>query len=433
MKSRFIPDPATRLLVLVLLSHSQPLAAENAPVHSPKPAGSLPPGDWNLVFADEFEGTPDAWKINWVSDAQAHKHILSSRWPENVSVQDGHLLLTAKKESRGGQDWTAGSIWTKKKFQYGYYEARYRYAQAPGLNNSFWLMNSDRGVEKSLVESGEFTVFEIDVNEGHYPNKISTNIHRHKPGRSSDSRSIILGARAQVSFPLEIPVKTQRLRLLMRDMSRVSVAEIRAYPPTRQGYPAMVDEKEDPLSVPEDRRNLLVGAKAEANSVLREGFEASNVLDGKITNESRWVGTDRMGGNHELVLDLPEMREIGCIQVFSGWRNKGEWVQGLVDFTIQYWNGSAWVDVARSGGSEGGFQDLSADFHTYGLLWTPTELVFYFDGREIRRESNAFCHHPAPVFLSLAVIHWAGPVTDRIDGTSQVIDYVRIWQKPGGP
>lgn len=32
--------------------------------------------------------------------------------------------------------------------------------------------------------------------------------------------------------------------------------------------------------------------------------------------------------------------------------------------------------------------------------------------------------------LSLAVIHRAGPVTDRIDGTSQAIDHVRIWQSP---
>lgn len=398
-----------------------------------QPAVALPGAGWNLVFDESFDGPADAWKQNWIADAQAHKHILSSRWPENVSVADGNLLLTAKKENRGGQAWTAGSVWTKQQFQYGYFEARYRYAGAPGLNNSFWLMNNAKGVDKALVESGQFTVFEIDVNEGHYPNKVSTNIHRWTPKHSADSRSIVLGARSQASFPLEIPVQTNRLRLVVRDVSRTSIGEIRAYAPTKAGYPAMVDEAGSPLPVPADRENLLAGARASANSQLRPEFPAANVVDGQVSNTSRWVGADGEAGKHELVVEWDEPVDLGCIQIFSGWQNKGEWTQGLSDFTLQYWKDGAWVDIADSRGSGAASYNLSENFHTYSLLWTPTELVFYFDGKEIRREPNVFCHHPSPVFLSLAVIHWAGPVTDQIDGTSQIIDYVRIWQKSETP
>ncbi len=399
----------------------------------PEPLVKLPGTGWNLVFDESFDGPSDAWKTHWIADAQAHKHILSSRWPENVSVADGNLLLTAKKESRGGQDWTAGSVWTKKQFQYGYFEARYRYAAAPGLNNSFWLMNNAKGVEKALVESGKFTVFEIDVNEGHYPNKVSTNIHRWTPKHTADSRSIVLGSRAQASFPLEIPVRTNRLRLLVRDVSRTSIGEIRAFAPTKAGYPAMVDESGNPLPVPADRVNLLSGARASANSQLRPEFPASNVLDDRVANASRWVGADSEAGKHELVVEWDEPVDLGCVQIFSGWRNNGEWTQGLSDFTLQYWKDGSWVDIADSRGAGADSYNLSENFHTYSLLWTPEEIVFYFDGREIRREPNVFCHHPSPVFLSLAVIHWAGPVTDKIDGTSQVIDYVRIWQKSETP
>lgn len=239
------------------------------------------------------------------------------------------------------------------------------------------------------------------------------------------------GTRPLASFPLEIPVTTQRLRVVGRDMTRTSIAEIRAFAPSREGYPEMADGEWNPLPVPAGRPNLLSGAKATANSMLRPEFDPYRIVDGKVTNQSRWVGADQQGGHHEVVIELDRPVEIGCLQIYSGWRDKGEWTQALSDFTIQYWDGSGWVDIAASGGEASGFRDLSADFHTYGLLWTPDELVFYFDGREIRREPNEFCHHPSPVLLSLAVIHWAGPVTDQIDGKSQVVDYVRVWQKPG--
>lgn len=101
----------------------------------------------------------------WIPQNSATTHTLCSRWEENVEVNNGTVKLVAKKESRGGQDWTAASIWTKEDFQYGYFECKYKYAAASGTNNSFWLFSLDR------------SEFEIDINEGHYPNKLNTNIH----------------------------------------------------------------------------------------------------------------------------------------------------------------------------------------------------------------------------------------------------------------
>ncbi len=45
------------------------------------------------------------------------------------------------------------------------------------------------------------------------------------------------------------------------------------------------------------------------------------------------------------------------------------------------------------------------------------------------RETNAICHSQAPVLLSSAVMKWAGPVTDKIDGTAMEVDYVRVYQR----
>jgi beta-glucanase (GH16 family) len=102
------------------------------------------------------------------------------------------------------------------------------------------------------------------------------------------------------------------------------------------------------------------------------------------------------------------------------------------DYKLEYHDGSGWKEIA-SFDAEEGRHDFARDFHTYGLEWTEKELVFHFNGKPIRRERNDFCHSPAPIWLSLAIIKWAGPVTDAIDGTFMEVDHVRVYErKPGG-
>ena len=67
-------------------------------------------------------------------------------------------------------------------------------------------------------------------------------------------------------------------------------------------------------------------------------------------------------------------------------------------------------------------------FHILGLEWTPEEFVFFLDGKEIRRSKNEFSFSPANLLLSMAVLAWAGEVTDAIDGTYMEVDYVRVYE-----
>ncbi|WP_233267246.1 family 16 glycosylhydrolase [Paraglaciecola sp. L3A3] len=129
--------------------------------------------DWDLEWADDFDYPDEQLDEKWVSQngPTENPYVLCSRWRDNAKVHDGILELKAIKESRGGQDWTCGNIWTKRTFKYGYFEAKYKYAGAKGTNNSFWLWPKTKGVKE-----GE-KAFEIDINEGHYPNEINTNIH----------------------------------------------------------------------------------------------------------------------------------------------------------------------------------------------------------------------------------------------------------------
>ena len=135
------------------------------------------PEQWELTFGDEFSG--DRLDTNiWVSaQGQSWGQLLSARFPENVVVTNGLLKLVTKKEQRGGKEWTSAMISTRKfRQKYGYWESRYRYAPATGLNQAFWMNPGAKDKTKG---------FEIDVNEGHYPTDVNATLHQSElPSKS---------------------------------------------------------------------------------------------------------------------------------------------------------------------------------------------------------------------------------------------------------
>jgi hypothetical protein len=128
------------------------------------------PEQWQLNFSDEFNGTQldtNVWKS---AQGQSWGQLLSARFPENVVVKDGLLRLVTKKENRGGKEWTSAMISTKVfRQKYGYWESRYRYAPATGLNQAFWMNPGSKDKTQG---------FEIDVNEGHYPSDVNATLHQ---------------------------------------------------------------------------------------------------------------------------------------------------------------------------------------------------------------------------------------------------------------
>jgi beta-glucanase (GH16 family) len=139
---------------------------------------------WTLTFSDEFNGDQMDWSA-WSSESGYSSHILSSRWPENCRVEDGSLKLMTKKESRGGAEWTTAHIWTRNFQQtYGYWEARYKIGASTGLNNAFWMIKG----------------FEIDIDEGHYPSEVNTNLHNWEGDHWSSGKSYNTGLALSEGF-----------------------------------------------------------------------------------------------------------------------------------------------------------------------------------------------------------------------------------------
>lgn len=73
--------------------------------------------------------------------------------------------------------------------------------------------------------------------------------------------------------------------------------------------------------------------------------------------------------------------------------------------------------------------DFYEDFHIYGLLWTPDELIWYLDGEEVFRRVNDFFKRPLHVIFDAEIMEtWDGlPDPDDLPSTFEV-DYVRVWR-----
>ncbi len=419
------------------------------------PEDITPENGWYLSWEDEFDYPDEELDDRWISQngPTGGGLVTCSRWRDNAVVTGGNLELQIRKEDRGGQEWTCGSIWTRSNdFKYGYYEARYRYAGATGTNNSFWLFpysTSDPGHDK----------IELDINEGRYPNAVKTNIHNWTPGANEVhplQTYYYVGDKPGFSFELDNSINTTKLRFSSTHSPHYHIGEFRAYAPNVNGYP------EDPTSETADTdiAGLVNHVRDGATTFTSSGFypvggrntEVENIADGIVkTIGHSWIAP--ADGDEWFEVTFDQSKEIGCIQLTNGWTdNDGEsWNALIDDFLVEYWDGSQWVEVASYDKSNG--VDLGDEYHTYGLLWTPTEHVFYVDGKEIRREGNpAYMqnnpyspdggywvdvenHGRTQVLLSLAIIdseYLSGPIVeDELDGTSMKVDWVRYHKNDG--
>ena len=137
------------------------------------PADMFVPAGYDLLWSDEFDGS--ALKTaNWTPETgtgsggwgNAELQYYTSR-PENVKVEDGNLVITARKENYEGSPATSGRLITMGKvyFRYGYVVASIRLPKTGnGLWPAFWMMGNDfpdvgwpRSGETDILEMGNST------------------------------------------------------------------------------------------------------------------------------------------------------------------------------------------------------------------------------------------------------------------------------------
>lgn len=136
----------------------------------------------NLVLADEFdaEGAPnsDIWSFDigtGVNGWGNNELQYYTDRPENVQIQNGVLLITAREESFEGSSYTSARLTTKEKFEqrYGRFEARIRVPFGQGIWPAFWLLGADID-ENPWPGAGEIDIMEY---RGQEPTILVGSIH----------------------------------------------------------------------------------------------------------------------------------------------------------------------------------------------------------------------------------------------------------------
>ncbi|MBQ0735572.1 carbohydrate-binding protein [Aquimarina celericrescens] len=118
---------------------------------------------WNLVWQDEFtNGIGPDWvfETGTGNDGWGNQELQYYR-RENASVRNGELIITAKRESFGGRNYTSARMKTqgRRSFKYGKIEARIALPSFTGSWPAFWMLGN------SISSVGWPSCGEIDIME----------------------------------------------------------------------------------------------------------------------------------------------------------------------------------------------------------------------------------------------------------------------------
>lgn len=147
---------------------------------------------WTLVWNDEFNGkkidttkwdfqigTGSQYGLNGWGNDEAQYYT-----PENVSVEDGYLVIEARKEDKEGMKYTSGRIRTmtqdgKPLFTttYGRIEANMSLPKGNGVWPAFWLLSAEESYGTWPL-SGEIDIMEA---RGRLPNRVYNAVHYGQP------------------------------------------------------------------------------------------------------------------------------------------------------------------------------------------------------------------------------------------------------------
>jgi beta-glucanase (GH16 family) len=129
-----------------------------------------------------------------------------------------------------------------------------------------------------------------------------------------------------------------------------------------------------------------------------------------------WLQSDSLGKTGDPARDGTE------IDIFEYHRKQ----PGTV-FHNLHWDG--YGEKHKSHGHKIALPEIGSGFHTFGLLWTAEEYVFFVNGRETWRTSKALSRRDQYVILSAELSGWGGNPAEGTFPDEVRFDYVRVYQK----
>ncbi len=139
-----------RAFVAVLLVASASACGTTGSAARPSPLAQRPPElpGWTLVWHEEFDGPaldPATWNVDQGSYTDPNELQYFAGRPENVRVEDGWLIIEARKAEQTWAEYSSARITTigKMQFTHGRLEVRMQVPGGKGLWPSFWLEGAD--------------------------------------------------------------------------------------------------------------------------------------------------------------------------------------------------------------------------------------------------------------------------------------------------
>lgn len=138
----------------------------------------------NLVLSEEFDSDGAPNPAIWANDigrgpngdgwGNQELQYYTDR-TENVTVQNGVLLITARQESFEDAQYTSARLLTKNLFeqQYGRFEARILLPSGQGIWPAFWMLGADID-ENPWPAAGEIDIMEY---RGQNPSELIGSVH----------------------------------------------------------------------------------------------------------------------------------------------------------------------------------------------------------------------------------------------------------------
>lgn len=133
----------------------------------------------NPSWSEEFNSglAPDTSRWGYETGGNGWgNHELEYYTPDNnVAIKDGNLVITAKKESWGGMNYTSGRLFSKGtgNFLYGRFEIRAKIPPGRGTWPAIWMLPTDN-TYGGWPKSGEMDIME---HVGYDPNNIYVTMH----------------------------------------------------------------------------------------------------------------------------------------------------------------------------------------------------------------------------------------------------------------
>lgn len=138
------------------------------------------PVEWVLDWEDQFnqDGLPNpaiwSYEVGKIRNNEAQFYTKDRL--ENARIENGMLLIEARKDNYDGNEITSASIHTsgKKSMLYGKIEVRAKVPEGRGSWPAIWMLGESKTKKIRWPECGEIDIME---NVGYDPDKVHFNVH----------------------------------------------------------------------------------------------------------------------------------------------------------------------------------------------------------------------------------------------------------------